>query len=72
MLLSFKADEVLAKEIDHAAKLTGLSRSEYLRQAVELQNRYILDKRIKNLSNRLSERHLAENNLYDSSTKDGL
>ncbi len=70
--LAFRADLSFTEEVGKLAAALGLSRSDYLRQAVEEKNRRTVEERIKFLSQTLSAKSAAENQSMDSSVGDGL
>ena len=70
--LAFRADFSFTEEVGKLAAALGLSRSDYLRQAVEEKNRRTVEERIKFLSQTLSAKSAAENQSMDSSVGDGL
>ena len=70
--LAFRADFSFAEEVGKLAAALGLSRSEYLRQAVEEKNRRTIEERIRFLSRTLSAKSAAENQAMDDTTNDGL
>lgn len=71
-LFSFRASESFVDTTTQYAKLTGVSRSEYARQAIEEKNRRILEQRIHMLSNQLLAQSLAINESLDDTLSDGL
>ena len=54
------------------ATALGVTRSDYVREAVREKNERALKERMKFLSRKLSAGHLAENLSMDVSTEDGL
>lgn len=71
-LFSFRATAAFVDTTAQYAKLTGLSRSEYARQAIEEKNHRIMDERIRLLSQQLSTHSLTLNESMDDASADGL
>jgi hypothetical protein len=71
-LFSFRVSESFVDTTTQYAKLTGVSRSEYARQAIEEKNRRIIEERIHMLSKQLSAQSLAVNESLDDTITDGL
>ena len=67
-----RAPESFVRETAEAARLSGLSRSEYARRAIEEANARAMQGRIVALSRRLSVQTTAESDSLDGSTPDGL
>lgn len=59
-------------ETEAAARLAGLSRSEYARRAIEEMNRRVMAERIAALSKQLAVLSSAEGEALDDATADGL
>ena len=70
--VTFRADRALAAAAEQLAAAHGLSKSDYLRQALEEKNQRMLAGRIAFLSNALRERARAEAQSMESSAGDGL
>ena len=70
--LTFRATTELVEQTDELARLSGMSRSDYLRKAIEEKNERTLAGRIAFLSRTLSEKHLEINEAMDASLRDGL
>lgn len=70
--LTFRAETDLVNEVDALARSSGVSRSDYIRQALEEKNARALAQRMTFLSKALSARHLKVNNEIDASLGDGL
>lgn len=68
----FRAPESFVRETDEAARLHGLSRSEYARRAIEEANARAMRERIAALSRRLAAQTATETEALDGSTPDGL
>lgn len=69
---SFRAPTPFIAETEAAARLAGLSRSEYARRAIEAMNRRVMEERIATLSRQLSALSLAEAEAMDNASADGL
>lgn len=70
--LTFRSPTELVEQTDELARLSGMSRSDYLRKAIEEKNERTLAERIVFLSHALSAKHLEINQAMDASLKDGL
>lgn len=70
--LTFRSPPKLAAQTDELARVSGMSRSDYLRQAIEEKNERTLAERIVYLSRTLSDKHLEINEAMDASLGDGL
>lgn len=70
--LTFRSTTELVEQTDELARLSGMSRSDYLRKAIEEKNARTLAGRIAFLSRTLSAKHLEINEAMDASLKDGL
>jgi len=70
--LTFRAAAVFITETNKLARFAGISRSDYIRQAVEEKNARLLAKRMAFLSERLSAEHLAISDALDGVAGDGL
>lgn len=70
--LTFRAAAVFVTETNELARFAGVSRSDYIRQAVEEKNARLLAKRMAFLSERLSAEHLAISDALDGAAGDGL
>jgi hypothetical protein len=70
--LTFRATAVFITETNELARFAGISRSDYIRQAVEEKNARLLAKRMAFLSERLSAEHLAISDALDGVAGDGL
>ncbi len=70
--LTFRAPSDFIKTTDDLARFSGVSRSDYIRQAVEEMNARTLAKRMTFLSGRLNAETLAINEALDASLGDGL
>lgn len=70
--LTFRAAAVFVTETNELARSAGVSRSDYIRQAVEEKNARLLAKRMAFLSERLSTEHLAISDALDGAAGDGL
>lgn len=68
----FRVPESFVRETTEAARLSGLSRSEYARRAIEEANARAMQGRIAALSRRLAEQTTAEAEALDGSVSDGL
>lgn len=71
-LFSFRVTESFVDTTTQRAKLTGLNRSEYARQAIEEKNHQVMEERIRLLSKQLSAQSLAVNQTLDDTVSDGL
>lgn len=71
-LFSFRVTESFVDTTTQHAKLTGLNRSEYARQAIEEKNHQVMEERIRLLSKQLSAQSLAVNQTLDDTVSDGL
>ncbi len=69
---AFRAPESFILETAEAARLSGLSRSEYARRAIEEANARAMRGRITALSLRLAVQTAAEADALDGSASDGL
>ena len=69
---SFRAPAPFIAETEAAARLAGLSRSEYARRAIEEMNRRVMAERIAALSKQLAVLSSAEGEALDDATADGL
>jgi predicted transcriptional regulator len=70
--LTFRADADFASQVDHFAQSSGVSRSDYVRQAVEEKNARALAERMVFLSQTLSAKHEQINQEMEDSIGDGL
>ena len=70
--LSFRSHAELVEQTNAFARLSGMSRSDYLRKAIEEKNERTLAERIAFLSRALSAKHLEINETMDASLRDGL
>ena len=70
--LTFRADREFVDQTDELARASGLSGSDYVRQAVMEKNRRAMAERIARLSRALSADHARINAETDSATGDGL
>ena len=70
--LTFRSSTELVEQTDELARLSGMSRSDYLRKAIEEKNERTLAERIAFLSRALSAKHLKINEAMDASLRDGL
>ena len=68
----FRAPESFVRETAEAARLSGLSRSEYARRVIEEANARAMQGRIAMLSRRLSAETQAETDELDATAADGL
>lgn len=68
----FRAPESFVRETAEAARLSGLSRSEYARRAIEEANARAMQMRMAALSRRLAGQMADENEALDGSAPDGL
>ncbi len=68
----FRAPESFVRETAEAARLSGLSRSEYARRAIEEANARAMQGRIAALSRKLAAQTTAESDSLDGSSPDGL
>ena len=68
----FRAPESFVRETAEAARLSGLSRSEYARRVIEEANARAMQERIAMLSRQLSAQTAAETDELDATTADGL
>ena len=71
-LFSFRVTKPFVDETTQSAKLTGLSRSEYARRAIDEMNQRVMRERIAVLSKQLSAQSLAVNEALEGTTTDGL
>ncbi len=70
--VTFRAERALAAAAEQLAAAHGLSKSDYLRQALEEKNQRMLAGRIAFLSHALRERFDAEAHGMDATAGDGL
>jgi predicted transcriptional regulator len=70
--LTFRADADFISEVDRFARSSGVSRSDYVRRAVEEKNARALAERIAFLSRTLSASHKKINEELEGSLGDGL
>lgn len=70
--LTIRSPTELVEQTDELARLSGMSRSDYLRKAIEEKNERTLAERITFLSRALSAKHLEINEAMDASLRDGL
>lgn len=70
--LTVRSTTELVKQTDELARLSGMSRSDYLRKAIEEKNERTLAGRIAFLSRTLSAKHVEINEAMDASLRDGL
>ena len=68
----FRVPDSFVRETAEAARLSGLSRSEYARRAIEQANTRTMQGRIAALSRKLAEQSAAEADALDGSVSDGL
>jgi hypothetical protein len=68
----FRAPESFVRETTEAARLSGMSRSEYARQAIEVANARAMHNRIAGLSRRLTAQAAGEVDALDGTAGDGL
>lgn len=68
----FRAPESFVRETAEAARLSGLSRSEYARRAIEEANARAMQGRIATLSRKLAAQTTSEADALDGSAPDGL
>lgn len=68
----FRATESFIRETTEAARLSGLSRSEYARRAIEDANSRAMQERIARLSQQLAAQTQAEVAALDGSSADNL
>lgn len=69
---AFRAPESFVRETAQAARLSGLSRSEYARRAIEESNARAMKGRIAALSRLLAGQTEAEAEALDATVTDGL
>ncbi len=69
---AFRVPESFVRETTEAARLSGLSRSEYARRAIEEANTRAMQGRMAALSRSLAEQSAAEAEALDGSVSDGL
>jgi len=69
---TFRAPDSFIGETTEAARMSGLSRSEYARKAIEEANGRAMQRRIASLSRRLAASTDAELDALDSTAADGL
>ena len=72
VMLAFRANPDFAAQVDHLARVSGVSRSDYVRQAVEEKNSRALRERVAFLSQTLSTGHRQFNEELDATLGDGL
>lgn len=72
VMLAFRASQDFAAQVDQLARLSGVSRSTYVRQAVEEKNVRALADRVMFLSQTLSAGHRQFNEELDATLGDGL
>lgn len=70
--LTFRVDADFVSEVDRLARSYGVSRSDYIRRAVEEKNARALAERVAFLSKKLSARHKRLNEDMEGSLGDGL
>lgn len=70
--VSLRLNDTEFEQADKAAGELGLSRSEYLRQAIAAMNERVLGERIAKISQRLARQSLEANQRMDDTTPDGL
>lgn len=70
--LSFRAGDDFVKSTTESASLVGLSRSDYVREAVREKNERTMAAHIAALSRELADDHRAFNETLDGATADGL
>jgi hypothetical protein len=68
----FRAPESFIRETTEAARLSGLSRSEYARRAIEEANARAMQERIAQLSRQLAAQTESELVMLDGSASDSL
>lgn len=69
---AFRASESFVRETAEAARLSGLSRSEYARRAIEEANARAMQSRIGALSRRLAGQTEDEAEALDGTASDGM
>ena len=72
IMLAFRADPAFAATVDQFAQQSGVSRSDYVRRAVEEKNARALEERIAFLSQALSADHRQAGEQLDATAGDGL
>lgn len=72
MALTFRSSSDFIETTDDLARFSGVSRSDYIRQAVEELNARTQAKRMTFLSGRLNAETLAINEALDGAIGDGL
>jgi predicted transcriptional regulator len=72
VMLAFRADPAFAAKVDQFAQQSGVSRSDYVRRAVEEKNARALEERIAFLSKALSTDHRQAGEQLDATAGDGL
>ena len=70
--LTFRAEADLVADVDSFARSSGVSRSDYVRQAVEEKNARAMAERVAFLSKALSASHKQFNEELEASLGDGL
>jgi predicted transcriptional regulator len=70
--LTFRASPEFASQVDQLAQCSGMSRSDYVRQALEEKNARALAERIAFLSRKLSTVHWQISEELDATAGDGL
>lgn len=68
----FRAPESFVRETTEAARLCGMGRSEYVRQAIEAANARAMHDRIAALSRRLVAQSATEIESLDGAANDGI
>lgn len=68
----FRAPDSFVQETTEAARLSGMSRSAYARQAIEVANARTMHNRINALSRRLAAQTALELETLDGTAADGL
>ena len=68
----FRAPESFVRETSEAARLVGLTRSEYARRAIVVANASAMHGRIAALSRALAAQTAKENDALDGTSQDGL
>jgi hypothetical protein len=72
VMLAFRANPDFAAEVDQLARSSGMSRSDYVRRAVEEKNARSLAERVAFLSQTLAATHRQLNEELDATLGDGL
>jgi hypothetical protein len=72
IMLAFRGSPELVAEVDRMARSAGLSRSDYVRRAVEEKNARMLAERVALLSRELTASHRQIADALDAVSGDGL